>query len=1011
MSKRYNVTIAPLLLLSIATLVPLAAAAQGTSAASISGVVTDNSGSVLPDVSVEVSGSVLIEKIRTTMTSERGEYRIVELRPGTYTMTFTRKGFASLRREGIELTSNFNATVNAELRVGGLEESITVSGASALVDTRNVSRETVISKRLLDTVPTGKNLLSFYALTPAAVTPTNAQDVGGSKGETTARVSVHGSKQGDTKMMLDGMSFNTFEGEGSQRTFYVNALSAQEVVVDAPSGSTSAEYTSNGVVVNVIPRDGGNRFSGTMFATGSNHNLQADNLSAALQAAGTKTTSGTRSVYDLNGVVGGPIKRDTVWFTTAHRFWGRRERVANLFHDMVLNDRYFTPADGSNGRPFEPGEPSEDFRSDNVRVTWQASTNNKVNLLYEHQKNSAQNNFSALNAGTMSMEAGNPYCYKDDLVMGTWSATAGSKLLLEGGVLFLNSETNTFKNPCAGIPTGRLYRETTLSFPFNGNGPSQTESGQRPFRQRFSLSYVTHAHHLKVGMALEESLPRLTWTDRGPTPFTYTLRAGAPISLTEFASPAIGGEMKIRPDLGIFVQDQWTLDRFTVDVGLRYEYHRVYADSLRTPAGPLVDAHDLPRVDCIPCWHDLDPRLGAAWDVFGDGKTAVKASISRYVALASYVQSRTFAPQNAIVASTSRSWGDPNGNLMPACDLRNPSANGECGPMANLSFGQSLLVTTPDPNWITGWGNRGFSWSGSLSIDHQLSSGVAMNAGYYRTIYGNQTVTKNEATTPEDYDAYCITAPVDPRLPANVSGQQICGLYDVTPTKFGVVNNVVTLARNFGHASEHYNGVDVNLIVRFLRGINLSAGWNVGNAISTLTTFPGATTSKSRACFVVNSPQDLKFTTVPGSTVLTGCETGNPYQHRFRMNGSVALPYGLHAAAVYQSLPGPNYDANYTFGNAQIQGLGRNLSGGVSAITVNLVPPLSQFLPRISQLDVRLSKIFPVGHGRFQFNFDVYNLLNSSAILWVNSTYGANWLSPTSTLDARLIKFGAQYDF
>ena len=155
----------------------------------------------------------------------------------------------------------------------------------------------------------------------------------------------------------------------------------------------------------------------------------------------------------------------------------------------------------------------------------------------------------------------------------------------------------------------------------------------------------------------------------------------------------------------------------------------------------------------------------------------------------------------------------------------------------------------------------------------------------------------------------------------------------------------------------------------------------------------------------------MKFTLPSGTTVLTGCETGNPYQHRFRVNGSMQLPYGLQAAAVYQSLPGPNYDANYTFGNAQVQGLGRNLSGGVNAITVNLVPPLSQFLDRINQVDVRLSKILRTGRGRYQFNFDVYNLSNSSVVLWVNSTYGPNWLSPTSTLDGRLIKFGIQYDF
>ena len=197
-----------------------------------------------------------------------------------------------MKRDGLELPPNFTATVNTELKVGALEETVTVSGQSPLVDTQNVTRQTVLPKALLDTVPTGKNLLSFYALTPSAVTPTNAQDVGGSKGETTARASVHGSKQGDTKMMLDGMSFNWFEGEGSGRTFYVNALTAQEVVVDVASGS-SAEYQSNGVVVNLIPKDGGNRFGGTFFGTATGHQLQADNLTDALRALGTRTTSGS----------------------------------------------------------------------------------------------------------------------------------------------------------------------------------------------------------------------------------------------------------------------------------------------------------------------------------------------------------------------------------------------------------------------------------------------------------------------------------------------------------------------------------------------------------------------------------------------------------------------------------------------------------------------------------------------------------------------------------------------
>src|SRR5215467_9244352 len=637
------------------TVSPHSVFAQGTSAASISGVVTDASGGVLPGVTVEASSPVLIEKSRTAVTDERGEYRIVELVPGTYTVNFTLPGFASFVREGIELPPSFNATVNAQMRIGAIEETVTVSGASPLVDTQTVSRETVLPKALLDAVPSAKTLLSYYALTPALQSPTNAQDVGGSKGETSSRASLHGSKQGDTKMLLDGMSFNWFEGEGSGRTFFVNALTAQEIVVDTPTGSTSAEYTSNGVVLNVIPREGGNRLTGTLFASGTNHNLQSDNMSDALKAAGAITNSGTRSVYDANVVLSGPIVKDQVWFMTAHRRWGRVERVANLFHAVQLNVPQYVPADGTNGRPFDPADAAEDLRSDNVRVTWHINQKNKVNGFYEWQWNNQPNN--------------------------SWA--------------------DTFKYSCAGIPGNRLYRDPTLSFPFNGNGPVQSRTRQRPFKQRFSMTYLAGTHHLKMGMTADESLPYQSFVNRGPTPFTVTFRNGSPISLTEYASPTnSNSEVKVRPDLGIFAQDQWALHRVTLNFGLRYEYHRTKADPVTTFAGPYTDAHSLPGKDCIPCWQDIDPRFGVVWDLFGDGKTAIKGQLGRYVGLVSWVMSKTFNPQSAIVTNTTRSWADANGDLIPDCDLRNPNGNGECGPMGNRNFGQQVFSTTADPNWI-----------------------------------------------------------------------------------------------------------------------------------------------------------------------------------------------------------------------------------------------------------------------------------------------------------------------
>lgn len=989
--------------------------AQGTSAASVSGVVTDASGAVLPGVTVEAASPVLIEKVRNAVTDERGEYRIVELVPGTYTVTFTLTGFATFKRDGLELGPSFNATINAQMRIGTLEETVTVSGASPLVDMQTVTRQTVLPKAVLDAVPSAKTLLSFYALTPALQSPTNAQDVGGSKGETSSRASLHGSKQGDTKMMLDGMSFNWFEGEGSGRTFFVNALTAQEIVVDTPTGSSSAEYTSNGVVINVIPREGGNRFSGTLFASGTDHNLQSDNMSDQLRSAGAITNSSTRSVYDLNAVFAGPIIKDKVWFMTAHRRWGRTERIANLFHDTTLNDPFFTPADGTNGRPFQPADAAEDLRSDDVRVTWQIDSKNKINGFYEWQRNNQPNNFAYLNAGVSSMESGNPYCNHPQLFMANWNDTATNKLLFEGGVLLFNSWASTYDNPCAGIPTNRLFRDTSLPFPFNGNGPILFRTGQRPLKERFSMTYLTGAHRIKTGFTSDESLAYDSYVDRGPTPYTYTFRNGTPISLTEFASPTnSNSEVKVRPDLSIFAQDQWALHRVTLNFGIRYEYHRTIADPVATFAGPLVDAHSLPGLDCIPCWQDIDPRAGVVWDVFGNGKTAVKAQLGRYVGLVSWVMSKQFNPQSAIVSNTSRSWSDLNGNLVPDCDLRNPAKNGECGPMANQNFGQQVISTTADPNWIQGWGKRPYSWAGSISVDHQLASGVALTVGFYRTTFGNFTVTRNTDVNPSDYSPYCITAPTDPRLPASVSGQPICGLYDINPNRFGQVNNVVTLASNYGNASEYYNGADVNVIARLPRGITITGGWNIGNSISLLSTWPGITTSKSNQCVQVNSPEDLRYQVLSG--VAEGCESGNPYQNLVKINGSVPLPWGLQAAAVYQSIPGPNYSAIYTASNAQIApSLGRNLSGGVQAVQIDLLQPLSTYFDyRINQLDLRLSKIVRAGGRKFQVNADVYNVMNGSYALWTNNNYGSNgltWLRPTSTFDGRLAKFGVQYDF
>jgi hypothetical protein len=293
-----------------------------------------------------------------------------------------------------------------------------------------------------------------------------------------------------------------------------------------------------------------------------------------------------------------------------------------------------------------------------------------------------------------------------------------------------------------------------------------------------------------------------------------------------------------------------------------------------------------------------------------------------------------------------------------------------------------------------------------MSVDRELFSGVSVNAGYYRTWYGNFIAVDNQRVTPADYSPYCVDVPSDPRLPASISGQQLCGLYDLNPDKFGQVANVVTFASNYGTQRDVYNGVDVLFQARF-KGHTASGGWNIGNSVQLGTTAGGAVSSSSDRCFVVDSPQQL-----------FRCRVNNPYQSRFKFNWSYLLPWhDIQLATVFQNNPGPQYTTNIAYSNARIApSLGRPLSGGVQQVTVEVAEPNTQFGPRITQVDVRATKIVRLGERRLQFNFDLYNALNANPVINFFSTYsladgGARWRTPTQILDGRLAKFSVQLDF
>jgi hypothetical protein len=282
-------------------------------------------------------------------------------------------------------------------------------------------------------------------------------------------------------------------------------------------------------------------------------------------------------------------------------------------------------------------------------------------------------------------------------------------------------------------------------------------------------------------------------------------------------------------------------------------------------------------------------------------------------------------------------------------------------------------------------------------VQQELRPGVALNLAYYRTWYGNFTVTDNRATTAADYDEYCITEPVDPRLPGG-GGSRICGLYDISPTKFGLVNNEVVDASSFGERKQVYDGIEVAVNARFNRGAILSGGVSTGKTVT-------------NECYVVDTPEQLRF-----------CEVTLPWrgQTQVKLSGAYPLPWwGLQVSAVLQNLPGAPISASYVASNAEVApSLGRNLGQCRGAATcngqvtiANLFEPNTMFEDRLNQFDLRFIKRIPWGRASMMGTFDIYNLFNASTVTDITTRYGSSWLVPLRILPGRLFKFGAQVEF
>jgi hypothetical protein len=959
--------------------------------AAIAGVVKDKTGAVLPGVTVEAASPALIEKVRTAVTDATGQYKIVDLRPGTYSVTFNLTGFSTIKREGIELSGSFTATVNADLQVGSVAETITVTGEAPVVDAQGTTRQEVMSAEVLDTIPAGRNQRMYATLIPGM--SGTGVDVGGSTELTLGAVAIHGGSANDQRLLFDGLTIRNVAGVGNISNFVPDQANAQEITVTY--ADQSADTQTGGVTFNYVPHDGGNKFLGSFFGKKATSGFEGSNFTPELKAEGLGVPNSIQNLTDVNPSVGGPILHDKLWFFSSGRYQVNNSYVAGLWQNAN--------AGNPNAWSYVPNYNQQAlFRlnggSLSQRLTWQESTKNKFTAFYEyttrHYDNVALPDAPESSFNWVFPRLGLGYV--------GWQSPVSNKLLIEAR---LDVRPENIRNllPPPGSPFATLIRVTEQGglipgLIYRGAGaPNDTSIGtfredQYTGKQALvSLSYVTGAHAFKVGLS-DLWGPEISSSNDIPSELSYQFNNGVPNQILERQTIFSGLSIGVRAELGAYAQDRWTIRRLTMNLGIRFDYQNTgYGDFTQQPS-PFSTQ---PIVFPATTWYDfkdLSPRLGAAYDLFGDGKTIAKISVNRYVQPINPLDGNP--PGAQLVERVTRSWKDstPVGSAnyyTPNCNLRNPLANGDCGTISDLRFGQGIGVNY-DPATKGGWFNAPYNWEFSTGVQRQIGPRMGAEFAYYRRWYGNFTVTDNLTTSPSDYSPYSIPAPLNPLLPGG-GGYVVSGLYNLNPNRVGQTNNYVTMANNFGNQIQHWNGFDINLNARPTLGVLLQGGVSIGR------------TSMDNCEIVakVNNPSPLY------------CHVDTPFQPQIKFLGSYTVPkIDLRLAGTLQSVPGPQILANYIASNAVVQpSLGRPLSGGAANVTVNLVAPGTMYGERLNQLDLRLSKPIKFGdRTKLTVNLDLYNALNASTVLSLSSNY-ANWQTPQGILPARIFELSARVDF
>ena len=1025
-------------------LLPATAFAQAT----LTGTVRDTSGAVLPGVTVEASSPALIEKVRAAVTDDTGQFRIVDLRPGTYTISATLPGFVTVRREGIQLSGSQTLTIPVEMKVGGLEETITVTGETPVVDVQNVRREVVLNADVIQTIPATRAVGALLNATPGL----NVSDSGLAMSPTMTSFSARSSSinassvGGEGRYTVNGMTVSAARS-GGHSSYVYDTVNTDEVAVTVGGGL--GETDIGGPVMNIIPRSGGNTFSGSAFTSLAGDWSRGDNLDDDIRALNPnlQQTPGIINAYDASASFGGPIMRDRLWFYGSYRDLSTQTAMEGIQANANAGDASRWDWVGS---PIE-ARLVQDRTMMIGRMTGQIGAHRlRFNSEYQHrcegtplrvETDGCHNRGEdwiglGNNSGTqMSPEAtstaGRGYFdvpfYINQI---GWTMPSSNRLLFEAGYtafryqpifghpapdgithLIPVTEQSNAINPATNMPYAPVanyrYRAVESWGPAHGHTDGVTASA----------SYVTGAHSTKIGYQFN----RLDLLDKdvaNQTQLGYRFNRGVPNAVSYYLPDF--GRRTITTLNGVYIQDSWTIARLTLQGAVRYDRVHSFApvDLNGTPNTSFLNPSPIliERTKGVDAFNDITPRVGIAYDVFGNGRTALKFNWGRYLAYAANNDVYTSTNPGATVVRNvqNRGWTDNDSDLVVDCDLLNPNLNGECAALTGnaRNFGQLGAQQIVNPEALEGWGRRPHDYQTTITLQQELLPRISAEVSYahrtWHSFFVTDDLTRRDGGVESYYDTYTLTAPSDPRL-ADGGGYPIT-VYVPTVAAAGVAaRQYLTLETDFGPARDsHWDGVDLTVNARLRNGLTAQVGTTTGRGV--------VDTCGTAANY-------NQGTTGPNPR---GCNNVEPWMTTLRGLASYTIPrVDVLISATVRSQHPEEISATWRVPNSVIAAaLGRLPVGATATGNTNI--PLTDNEHRVyaderrTQVDMRFAKVLRFGRTRTDIGVDLFNLLNTNYATGFNETYiydtdnaprPSGWGTPTTIYTPRFVRMNFTVNF